>query len=75
MGIFHQSHLLGQFVASIVMIVGYAVIAVPTGILSAEMVKQTKEKTPEINTQHCISCGYDIHEEDALYCKKCGHKL
>ncbi len=66
---------LGQFVASIVMIVGYAVIAVPTGIISSEMVRQTRQIDTYVNSQHCIECGNQSHDNDAIYCKKCGHKL
>ena len=62
---------LGQFVASIVMIMGYAIIAVPTGIVTAEIIKpSTKE-----NTQVCPHCLYDKHEDDAVFCKKCGTEL
>ena len=66
---------LGQFVASIVMIVGCAVIAVPTGIISSEMVRQTRQIDTYVNSQHCIECGNQSHDNDAIYCKKCGHKL
>jgi uncharacterized ion transporter superfamily protein YfcC len=62
---------LGQFLASAVMIVGYAIIAVPTGIVTAEMMKPTKSS----NTQVCPHCLHDKHESDAVFCKKCGGKL
>ncbi|MGQ8338154.1 ion transporter [Sunxiuqinia sp. A32] len=62
---------LGQFLASFVMIAGYAIIAVPTGIVTAEMMKRP-EKT---NTQVCSNCMNDQHENDALFCKRCGQKL
>ncbi|MCB0396003.1 MAG: ion transporter [Flavobacteriales bacterium] len=66
---------LGQTVASLIMILGYAIIAVPTGIVSAEMV-HTKSKTPEkISTQSCPQCAREGHEPDALYCKFCGSAL
>ncbi len=61
----------GQFLASIVMIMGYAIIAVPTGIVTAEMIKPSTRK----NTQICPHCLYDKHDDDARYCKKCGTKL
>ncbi len=61
----------GQLLASIVMIIGYAIIAVPTGIVTAEIIKDTKSQ----NTQVCPNCMYDLHDNDALYCKKCGSKL
>jgi len=61
---------LGQTLASIVMITGYAIIAVPTGIISAEMVKIT-----QTNTQVCQSCQCGDHDDNARYCKKCGSNL
>ncbi|HBE41569.1 MAG TPA: ion transporter [Bacteroidales bacterium] len=62
---------LGQFLASVVMIMGYAIIAVPTGIVTTEMIKASGRS----NTQVCQNCMFDRHEDDALYCKKCGTKL
>ncbi len=58
----------GQFLASIVMIMGYAIIAVPTGIVTSEMMRMPAEN----NTQVCPKCMYDRHDDDARYCKKCG---
>ncbi len=63
---------IGQFLSAIVMILGYAVLAVPTGIVSAEMVEQFKIPT---NTQACRSCGEEGHADDAKYCKYCGEHL
>jgi len=62
---------LGQFLSAIVMILGYAVIAVPTGIVSAELVN----KTYSTNTQACRNCGLDGHDDDAEHCKYCGEIL
>ena len=62
---------LGQFLASIVMIIGYAIIAVPTGIVTAEIIKDSKSQ----NTQVCSNCLHDSHDSDAIFCKKCGNKL
>ena len=62
---------LGQFLASIVMIMGYAIIAVPTGIVTAEMIKPSAGS----NTQVCPNCMHDKHEDDAVFCKKCGTRL
>src|SRR5690554_757458 len=59
---------LGQFLAGIVMIIGYAIIAVPTGIVTAEMIKPSSKQT----TQVCPECMHDEHDDDAFYCKKCG---
>jgi voltage-gated potassium channel len=61
----------GQFLASIVMIMGYAIIAVPTGIVTSEMMRMPAGN----NTQVCSGCMYDTHDDDAVYCKKCGMKL
>lgn len=63
----------GQTLAAVVMIMGYAVIAVPTGIISAEIIKEMRDEN--ITTQACPSCMKEGHEIDALYCKHCGHKL
>ena len=64
---------LGQFLASIVMIMGYAVIAVPTGIVSAEMVNANNAEPT--NTQACRYCTTEGHDDDAIYCKNCGEIL
>ncbi|HSO85469.1 MAG TPA: ion transporter [Draconibacterium sp.] len=61
----------GQFIASLVMIMGYAIIAVPTGIVTAEMIKSTVQK----NTQICPKCLFDKHDDDAEFCKKCGTNI
>ena len=61
----------GQMIASAVMIMGYAIIAVPTGIYSTELLKAYRETT---NTA-CINCGEEGHDEDADFCKFCGDKL
>ena len=62
---------LGQLIASFIMIMGYAIIAVPTGIVTAEMMKPTVQK----NTQVCPQCLFDQHDDDAVFCKKCGTKI
>lgn len=63
---------LGQFLSAVVMILGYAVLAVPTGIVSAELISA---ETPSTNTQCCRYCGEEGHSDDAIYCKYCGEKL
>lgn len=65
---------LGQFISAIVMILGYAVIAVPTGIVTAEMAHQNN-LAKGISTQSCRYCGAADHEHDAAFCKHCGHSL
>ncbi len=69
---------LGQFLASLVMLLGYGVLAIPTGIVSAEMANQIKKEEQEhfkSITQACSSCGGEGHELDAKHCKFCGTKL
>lgn len=66
---------LGQFLAAGLMILGYAVIAVPTGIVSAEMVKANSTDDEKITTISCRSCSIEGHDEDAEYCKFCGEAL
>lgn len=66
---------IGQVLASFIMILGYAIIAVPTGIISVEMVKASgtlKEKGKE---KKCPECQKSGHDERATYCKYCGAKL
>jgi len=65
----------GQFLAAIVMITGYAVIAVPTGIISANFIAKSQVNETQLNTHHCKNCCHENHENDAKYCKKCGQKL
>lgn len=57
----------GQMVASFLMILGYGLIAVPTGIVTAEIAR-----TKRISTQACLSCGKQGHDPDARFCKYCG---
>ena len=62
----------GQFLAAIVMILGYSIIAVPTGIVTAEL---TRAHTAESSCQACPSCSAEGHDRDARHCKFCGAKL
>ena len=62
---------IGQSLASLLMITGFAIIAVPTGIITSEINRVRKSH----NTQTCSRCFYDNHDDDALFCKKCGQKL
>lgn len=78
---------LGQFIATFIMILGYGIIAVPTGIVSAEYTKATdgkrhitKEeeeqlKSVTLNTQCCVNCLAEKHQDGAEFCHKCGCKL
>lgn len=62
----------GQFLASIIMIMGYGIIAVPTGIMTVEISAAAKHA---VSTVACPSCGADGHANDADYCKFCGTRL
>ena len=64
---------LGQFIAAFVMILGYAVIAVPTGIVTKELITNTKEV--QTNTQACMHCSKAGHDDDATFCKYCGNLI
>jgi|TARA_B100001063_G_C16479161_1_gene411670 voltage-gated potassium channel len=59
---------LGKFLASIIMILGYGIIAVPTGIVTAAMTKSSTK----VSTQSCRECSKEGHEADAVCCKFCG---
>ena len=63
---------LGKFLASMVMIAGYAIIAVPTGIVTSEF---TAARRRGSSRQSCPSCGREGHDEDARHCKFCGSTL
>ena len=65
---------LGRFIASFIMITGYGIIAVPTGIVSAEY-SRAGEKTVPVNTQVCPNCSESQHLDGAKYCHNCGNKL
>ena len=64
---------LGQFIASFIMLMGYAIIAVPTGIVSAEFSKL--RKNIHTNTQSCPHCLAENHLDDAKFCHNCGYSL
>ena len=63
----------GRFFATVVMVLGYTIIAVPTGIVSSEMIKEMhKYNGKDVVCPHCHRAG---HDDDANYCKYCGHEL
>ncbi len=63
---------IGQFLSGILMIIGYAIIAVPTGIISVEIARSEMRKP---STQVCPGCMSEGHDAGAIYCKFCGTRL
>jgi voltage-gated potassium channel len=61
---------LGQMISSALMIVGYGIIAVPTGIVTAEL---SRFNRPVM--KRCEGCGHETHDPDAAFCKRCGTPL
>jgi len=62
----------GQIVASFVMVMGYGILAVPTGIFSVELLELSRRP---VSTQACPSCSAEGHDVDAVHCKFCGVRL
>ena len=62
---------LGQFLAALLMILGYGIIAVPTGIVTVELAQAGRA----VSRQACPACGVDGHDPDAAHCKYCGAHL
>jgi voltage-gated potassium channel len=63
---------LGKIVSSLLMVMGYGIIAVPTGIVSVEL---AQAKKLEVSTQSCPECSAEGHDVDARHCKHCGSRL
>lgn len=71
---------LGQFLSMILMVTGYGIIAVPTGIVSVEIAKQvgnnlSNDNSKRLNGIVCAHCNYEKHHDNAQYCYHCGEKL
>ena len=64
---------IGQAIAALVMIVGFSIIAVPTGIVTSELRRVMRHDA--VSTQVCPQCASEGHDMDAIHCKKCGAKL
>jgi voltage-gated potassium channel len=64
---------LGKFIASIMMFIGYGIIAVPTGIVTTEMSMAVRSK--KHGSETCPGCGLEAHDADARFCKSCGTRL
>ncbi|WP_378172963.1 ion transporter [Aquimarina sp. SS2-1] len=65
----------GQLLAALIMIMGYGIIAVPTGIVSAEYAAGQKSAIVNVNSQACSNCNARKHQDGAKYCHNCGHTL
>lgn len=63
---------MGQTLASFIMILGYGIIAVPTGIVTSEL---HLAKSKKVSTRVCETCGLEGHDTDASFCKYCGSKM
>ncbi len=63
----------GKFIASIIMLIGYGIIAVPTGIITTEMAITARAR--KHGTETCPGCGKEGHDANAVFCKYCGEKL
>jgi voltage-gated potassium channel len=59
----------GKLVSTFVMIIGYSIIAIPTGIVTAEIIHAGR---PQVTTRHCPECLTEGHEQAARFCKNCG---
>lgn len=68
----------GKFVSSIIMLLGYSIIAVPTGIVTAEMIKSVKEEKTQkknLKKEFCHQCGIEVYDPGANFCRNCGTVL
>lgn len=63
----------GQALATVIMLLGYGIIAVPTGIFTAELARASVYERSVVRA--CQACGGEFHARDAKYCKHCGEKL
>ncbi len=63
---------LGQAIATLVMITGYSIIAVPTGIFTSELARNMR---PQLNPITCPNCGKFGHAIGSVFCDRCGHAL
>ncbi|WP_172118186.1 ion transporter [Halomonas hibernica] len=61
---------LGKAITVLLILIGYSIIAVPTGIFSAQVIRSIRED--RYSDEACPGCGHDRHEKDALYCLRCG---
>ena len=64
---------IGKAIAMVIMVMGYGILAVPTGIVTAEITKSMGHN--KVSSNVCEGCGYRWHDDDAHYCKHCGNTL
>lgn len=64
---------LGKFIATFIMLLGYSILAIPTGIVTVEMSRTFNEATDK--NKKCTNCGEPNHTPEANYCRICGEKL
>lgn len=68
----------GRLVTSVLILIGYSIIAVPTGIYTAELMNSLREAEADrghLDLRGCPDCGLEGHEPEALHCRHCGHAL
>ena len=65
---------LGRLIASVMMLLGWGTLAVPTGIVTAEMTARRRARAP-VMPRTCAGCGATGHGPEANYCQQCGTKL
>ncbi len=71
-GDIHPKTSFGQMLASVAMVLGYGIIAVPTGIVSAQLVQA---RTRKLSHAVCPACAFEANDSDARFCKRCGAEL
>ena len=64
---------MGKFIATLIMLLGYVIIAVPTGIVAVSLTAASNRR--EVSTQACPNCSRQGHDPDAVHCKYCGARL
>ena len=69
-GDFVPQTVLGQVLAAVVMLLGFGIIAIPTGIVTVETMQQMRQ-----DQRVCAGCGHGDHRRDALHCDRCGAPL
>jgi voltage-gated potassium channel len=68
----------GRFVTTLLVLIGYSIIAVPTGIYTAELatsLRRSDDQAHNFDLRGCPECGLEGHSRDARYCRRCGHAL